>query len=124
MNNHHLKEGEVEDLDAFLRTAIDFSEGWDDDGLKEEVMAICTEIEAYKERSTYGRNREEILENARKHFLNCPDCLDKYKKVVHKSVYRTLSTVFDHGYARGNFTDAFWHHVEETDRLGVLKRDN
>jgi len=123
----HLEDGEEENLTNFLAT--------DDEMLymvcesigpiKWNILkgTIMEDRVAYQSRSAYGNTREEIIVNATDHLQGCPDCLEKYRKAVHKTAYDCADIEAEEsGMMNENFTERFHQHIRRIDKLGLVQK--
>jgi len=88
-----------------------------------EIEEGTQEIFQYRKRSTYGRTDEDIIQTAREHVLNCPDCLAQYKKEIQRRAYKTTSlihSISDKAFPEIEHRDSF----KETFENLTLKRDS
>lgn len=105
MADQHLREGEETTLVDYLLSHANTLEELDRDM---EVLAeyrpdaaMRTKFRSEQQRektrpyendSSFGRNVLQIMENARKHLLFCPECLTLYSSEVERRVRSTLDS--------------------------------
>ena len=104
-----LKPGEMKSLYDYLITSdeqIDFEIGVTmgtpvmDQSVQSFMMRGVDNLEiaraaigAYEQESTYGRTRDEIIANSKKHFSSCTPCMRQYSVIVHKQAVATAQGI-------------------------------
>ena len=94
-----LKPGEIESLFDYLNTDVpliaktigDLLRKSRDENSFESAMYLLDKLgdyNKYEQESSYGRNRDSIVTNAKAHIERCNPCLDEYTRFAHEREIR------------------------------------